>query len=63
MVQWMVGGAINEWFKQFKNPTKSVCQFLSTRLYSPGIPKTVTLKIAVKSKETSKRGQVPGLRP
>ena len=29
---------------------KSVFQFLSTRLYSLGIPETVKLKIAVKSK-------------
>ena len=41
---------IDEWFKQFKNPTKSVFQFLSTRFYNLGIPKTVKLKIAVKSK-------------
>ena len=37
--------------------------FLSTRLYSLGIPETVKLKIAVKSKEMSKRGQVLGPRP
>ena len=46
----MVNGMRDEWFKQFVNPTKSVFQFLSTRLYSLGIPKTVKLKKAVKSK-------------
>ena len=46
----MVNGTRDEWFKQFMNPTKSVFQFLSTRLYSPGIPETVKLDIAVKSK-------------
>ena len=40
-----------------------VFSFLSTRLYSLGIPETVKLKIAVKSKEMSKRSQVLGLRP
>ena len=40
----------DKWFEQFVNPTKSVFQFLSTRLYSPGISETVKLKIAVKSK-------------
>ena len=40
----------DKWFEQFMNPTKSVFQFLSTRLYSPGIPETVKLKIAVESK-------------
>ena len=40
----------DKWFEQFVNSTKSVFQFLSTRLYSPGIPGTVKLKIAVKSK-------------
>ena len=45
-----VNGTRDEWFEQFVNPTKSVFQILSTRLYSPGIPKTVKLKIAVKSK-------------
>ena len=47
---WYVDGAMDEWFQQFKNPTKSVFQFLSTRFYSPGIPETVKLKIAVKFK-------------
>ena len=47
----MVNGTRDKWFKQFVNPTKSVFQILSTRLYSPGIPETVKLKIAVKSKE------------
>ena len=46
----MVDGTRNKWFEQFENPTKSVLQFLNTRLYSPGIPETVKLKIAVKSK-------------
>ena len=46
----MVNGMRDEWFEQFVNPTKIVFQFLSTRLYSPGIPETVKLKIAVKSK-------------
>ena len=46
----MVDSTRVEWFKQFMDPTKSVFQFLSTRLYSPGIPETVKLKIAVKSK-------------
>ena len=46
----MVNGTRNKWFEQFVNPTKSVFQFLSTRLYSPGIPKTVKLKIADKFK-------------
>ena len=46
----MVQGTRDEWFEQFKNPTKSVFQFLSTRLYSLGISETVKLKIAVKSK-------------
>ena len=45
-----MNGTRNEWFEQFVNPTKSVFQFLSTRLYSQGIPETVKLKIAVKSK-------------
>ena len=36
--------------EQFMNATKSVFQILSTRLYSLGIPETVKLKIAVKSK-------------
>ena len=40
----------DKWFEQFVNPTKSVFQFLSTRLYSLGIPKTVKLKIVVESK-------------
>ena len=40
----------DKWFEQFVNPTKSVFQILSTRLYSPGIPETVKLKIAVKFK-------------
>ena len=39
----MVDGTRDKWFKQFKNPTKSVFQFLSTRIYIPGIPKTVKL--------------------
>ena len=46
----MVNGMRDEWFEQLVNSTKSVFQFLSTRLYSPGIPETVKLKIAVKSK-------------
>ena len=46
----MVNGMRDKWFKQFVNPTKSVFQILSTRLYSPGISKTVKLDIAVKSK-------------
>ena len=46
----MVNGMRDEWFEQFMNPTKSVFQILSTRLYSPGISETVKLKIAVKSK-------------
>ena len=46
----MVDGKRDEWFEQFMNPTKSVFRFLSTRLYSLGIPKTVKLKIAVISK-------------
>ena len=46
----MVNGTRDKWFEQFVNPTKSVFQFLSTRLYSPGIPETVKLKIAVKFK-------------
>ena len=46
----MVNGTRDEWFEQFVNPTKSVFQILSTRLYSLGIPETVKLKIAVKSK-------------
>ena len=53
----------DKWFKQFKNPTKSVFQFLCKykALYcSLGISETVKLKIA---KETSKRGQIPGPRP
>ena len=33
-----------------RESTKSVFQILSTRLYSLGIPETVKLKIAVKSK-------------
>ena len=51
-----VNGAVDgercgdEWFEQFMNPTKGVFQILSTRLYSPGIPETVKLKIAVKFK-------------
>ena len=40
----------DEWFEQFMNPTKSVFQILTTRLYTPGIPEIVKLKIAVKSK-------------
>ena len=40
-----MNGTRDEWFKQFVNPTKIVFQFLSTRLYSPGIPETVKLKI------------------
>ena len=39
----------DKWFEQFVNPTNSVFQILSTRLYSLGIPKTVKFKIAVKS--------------
>ena len=50
MVDGAVDGTRDEWFEQFVNPTKSVFQFLSTRLYSQGIPETVKLKIAVKSK-------------
>ena len=46
----MVNGAGDEWFKQSVNPTKGVFQILSTRLYSPGIPETVKLKIAIKFK-------------
>ena len=46
----MVNGMRDKWFKQFVNPTKSVFQILSTRLYSLGIPETVKLKIAVKFK-------------
>ena len=46
----MVNGTRDKWFERFVNPTKSVFQFLSTRLYSPDIPKTVKLKIAVKYK-------------
>ena len=46
----MVNGMRDKWFKQFINPTKSVFQFLSTKLYSADIPKTVKLKIAVMSK-------------
>ena len=45
-----MNGTRDEWFKQFVNPTKSVFQFLSTGLYSLGIPETIKLKIAVKSK-------------
>ena len=45
----------DKWFKQFENPTKSVFQFLSTRLYSLGIPETVKLKIV-------QRKQVKGVR-
>ena len=44
----MVNSMGDEWLKQFMNPTKSVFQILSTRLYSPGIPETVKLKIAGK---------------
>ena len=46
----MVNGMRDEWFEQFVNPTKSVFQILSTRLYTLGISETVKLKIAVKSK-------------
>ena len=46
----MVNSAGDEWFEQFMNPTKGVFQILSTRLYSPDIPETVKLKIAVKFK-------------
>ena len=46
----MVNDTRDEWFEQFVNPTKSVFQILGTRLYSPGIPETVKLKIAVKFK-------------
>ena len=46
----MVNGRRDKWFEQFVNPTKSVFQILSPRLYSAGIPETVKLKIAVKSK-------------
>ena len=46
----MVNSTRDKWFEQFLNPTKSVFQFPSTRLYSLGIPKTVKLKIAVKFK-------------
>ena len=48
----MVNSAGDEWFEQFINPTKGVFQYLCTRLYSLGIPKTVKLKIAVKLKGT-----------
>ena len=48
MVMVMVNGAVDgEWYEGQVNPTKSVFQFPSTRLYSPGTPKTVKLKIAV----------------
>ena len=40
----------DKWFEWFVNPTESVFQILSTRLYSLGIPETVKLKIAVKFK-------------
>ena len=46
----MMNSTRDKWFEQFVNPTKSVFQILSTRLYSPDIPETVKLKIAVKSK-------------
>ena len=46
----MVNSMRDKWFEQFVNPTNSVFQFLSTRLYSLGIPKTVKLKITDKSK-------------
>ena len=52
----------NEWFEQFVNPTKSVFQILSTRLYSPGIPDTVKLKIAVKFKGNKFKGSGTGLK-
>ena len=52
----MVSSRRDKWFKQFMNPTKSVFQFLSTRLYSPGIPETVKLKIAVKFKGNKFKG-------
>ena len=57
----MVNGTRDKWFEQFMNPTKSVFQILSTRLYSPGIPKTVKLKIAVKFKGNKFKGS--GTRP
>ena len=50
----------DEWFEQFVNPTKSVFQILSTRLYSPGIPDTVKLKIAVKFKGNKFKGSGTG---
>ena len=46
----MVNSTRDEWFERFVNPTESVFQILSTRFYSLGIPETVKLKIAVKSK-------------
>ena len=48
--RWWMVCMRDEWFEQFMNPIKSVFQFLSTRLYSLGIPETVKLNIAVKSK-------------
>ena len=50
----------DEWSEQFMNPTKSVFQILSTRLYSLGIPETVKLKIAVKSKGNEEKGSGTG---
>ena len=56
----MVNGTRDKWFKQFVNPTKSVFQILSTRLYSPDIPETVKLKIAVKSNGNESKGSGTG---
>ena len=55
-----MNGTRDEWFEQFVNPTKSVFQILSTRLYSPGIPDTVKLKIAVKFKGNKFKGSGTG---
>ena len=53
----MVNGIVDgEWYEGrvvrtvCESNQKSVVQFLSTTLYSLGIPETVKLKIAVKSK-------------
>ena len=55
-----MNGTRDEWFEQFVNPTKSVFQILSTRLYSPDIPDTVKLKIAVKFKGNKFKGSGTG---
>ena len=55
-----MNGTRDEWFEQFVNPTKSVFQILSTRLYSLDIPDTVKLKIAVKFKENKFKGSGTG---